>query len=824
MSPLRLAVRHLRRAPGFAAAAVLTVALSVAAACSVFALVNAVLLRPLAFPQSERLVGIWHTMPGLDVPLAKQATGTYAVYRESAKSFESMGLYLPLSATLAFSAPGTETERARVGYVTASTLTTLRARPLVGRLIAESDQRRGVEPVALISEALWRQRFKADTNVTSRSITVDGIARHIVGVMPASFAFPEARTPVWLPIDPDPKGYVGGFGWNSVARLRPGVAVATAQEELSHLLPRVLERFPEARPGVSTARAFEQTRLAPRVHTLHDDVVGGFDRVLALLGATVGILVIVAFSNLSLLLLVRIEARQRELAVCSALGASRSAVLWRVLGEATLVAVVGGAVGFGLAALAIRALVGVAPLDIPRLGEIRVDAQVFCVAAALSVAFIAVSVAIAALRIQTRDVIRLLRDGGRTATSGRSGQRVRALFVGVEVALSLVLLAGAGALGHSMMRLRAVQPGFESSNLFTFWTFLPRAQYKTDADAAHFYSNAIERLQRIPGVTSVSATAKLPLEIEGFAYRVLVYADNGADQGALPPVFQTTTATSGYFATMRIPLIAGRTFDDANARRGALEAVASRGFIEHFWHDATGRSGVGKRLRPTANGPWFTIVGVVDDTRDSTLTQPPNPGVYFPEEVNGDTSGNANTTARDMAFVVRTRSTTPAIVDALRRELRAMDPTLPFYRAAWMDQIVADARARLTFALAVLGAGAAATLLLGVVGLYGVIAYAVGLRSREISIRIALGLTPDGASRMLLRQGVLVAGAGLAIGLAIFLAFAKLLNTLSFDVPTVDPASLAVALVIVAAIAVLATWVPARRAARVNPTDALRAD
>lgn len=819
----RHAVRVIHRSPSFAAAAVLTVALSIGAACSVFALANAVLLRPLAFSEAERLVGIWHTMPGLDVPLAKQALGTYAVYREGARSFESMGLYLTLSGTISY--PSTaDVERARVAYVTASTLTTLRIRPILGRLIAEADQASGVEPVALISEDLWRTRFAADENVTSRRITVDGIARHIVGVMPRSFGFPEARTPVWLPINVDPRGYVGGFGYNSVARLRPGVTIASAQDELARLLPRVIERLPEARPGVSTARALQQTRLAPRVHSLHDDVVGGFDRVLALLAATAGILLLVAFSNLSLLMLVRMEARQRELAVCSALGASRLAVLWRIVGEAVVVATIGGIVGVGLAAAAIRTLVGVAPLDLPRLGEIRVDASVAWMAAAIAAAFVLVVALIAALRIRTRDVARLLRDGGRTATASGAAARVRAAFVGVEVALSLVLFAGAAALGHSMLKLRAVQPGFDPANLFTVWTFLPRSSYATDEAAARFYASAIERLERIPGVTSVAATAKLPLEVEGFAYRVLVYADNGSDQSALPPVYQTTTATPRYFETMRIPLIAGRTFDDANVRRGALEAVASRGFVEHFWHDSTGRSGVGKRLRPVADGPWFNIVGVVDDIRDSTLTQAPMPGVYFPEATNGDTTGNANTTARDMAFVVRTRGPMPGVAEAVRRELRAMDPSLPFYRAATMEQIVADARARLTFALIVLGAGAAATLLLGIVGLYGVIAYAVGLRSREISIRIALGATPAAASRMMFRQGLIVTAVGLASGFVIFVAFGRLLDTVSFEVSSVDPVAIGVSLAAVAVSALLATVVPARRAANVNPADALRAD
>lgn len=813
------------RARGFTIATIATIALGIGAGCAVFGLVNAVLLRPLPYADSDRLVGLWHTLPGINLALVKQSPGTYAVYHEGATSFEEMGLSLTLSATLSYHNPNLAPERAHVGYVTASALRTLRARPLLGRLILDSDEKSSAARVAMISERLWRTRFERDPRVLDQTFDVDGQPRRIIGVLPETFSFPESRTPVWLPLDPSPNGYSGGFGDAGIARLRPGVTPEAAQRELAQLLIRVPERFPEIRPGIPTARSFAQARVTPRIHSMRDDVIGGFDRVLWLVAATVAVLIMVAFSNVASLLLVRIESRQRELAVRSALGASSWGVLQSLAAEAVIVALIGGALGLVAAASGLRLLANAASVDIPRLAEVRVDASVVLAAVALSALAAAMSAVLGAIRVRSRNTVQVLRDGGRTGTSGRGAQRMRATFVGVEVALSLVLLAGSGVLGRSVMRLRAVEPGFAPANLFTFWTFLSSRAYERREDAARFYREAIDRMRQLPGVVSVAATAKLPLEIEGFAYQVLVWADDGtAGTNTLPPVFQTTTVTSGYFETMRIPQIAGRSFDDANVRRGALEAVVSRGFVEHFWHDATGRSGVGKRLRPTATGPWFTIVGVVGDIRDSTLTRPPVSEVYFPEEVNGDTTGLAFTTARDMAFVVRTRGPAPELPRALARELRAMDPTLPFYRPAMMEQLVADARARMTFALGILTVGAVATLVLGVVGLYGVIAYAVSLRTRELGIRIALGLSPASAARMMLRQGERIVVAGALSGLAVFVLFAKLLESVTFEVRTVDAATLAGALATVLVIASLATWMPARRAARVDPAEALRSD
>jgi predicted permease len=539
----------------------------------------------------------------------------------------------------------------------------------------------------------------------------------------------------------------------------------------------------------------------------------------------IGLLVDVAFSNVSSLVLMREESRQRELTHRRALGATASTIWRDVLLEKGLLALAGTVLGVVVAALAVQLLVRIAPAGVPRLDEVRIDPSVMGVAALMLASFGLVTTLIGMSGVRGREAMSVLRDAGRTATTSRSAARLRAAFVAVELEKSLALLAGSGVLARSLLRLRHVNPGFEASNVFTFWTFLPGTSYRHDEDAAAFYRTAISRFRGLPGVASVATTAKLPLEIEGYPYRTTGWGDNGTTSTAdLPPIVQATSASSSYFETMRIPLIAGRSYDDANVRRGSLEAVASRGYVEQVWHDPTGRSGVGKRIRKSATGPWFTIVGVAGDVRDSTLTLPAVPEVYFPEEWNGDTTGKTTTTARDMAFVVRTRFPTPGIASVLRRELHSLDPNLPFHRPASMDQIVADSRANMTFALMVLGVGAAATLVLGIIGLYGAIAYVVALRAREISIRIAVGLDPALAPRLVLREGASVIVAGSAAGVLVFIAFAQFLGSLTFEVTPRDPAMIALAVGSVFAIAALSMWLAARRTAGLHPADALKAD
>ncbi|HEY4305510.1 MAG TPA: ABC transporter permease [Gemmatimonadaceae bacterium] len=822
---VRFGARALARARGFTLATIATVALGIGAGTAIFALVNALLLRPLPYPDADRLVGMWHTMPGLGIKLAKQAPGTYALYQKTAKSFDEVGICVSLAATLTYPSTTLDPERVRAGYMTQSMFSILRARPILGRTFTDSDASKAATPVVVISQRLWQSRFGSRPDVLGRIINVDGAPRTVIGVMPASFAFPEAQTPIWIPTGDDPPSTVGSFGWDGFGRLKPGVSLAMAQHELDNLLPRLPEMFPELQPGVTTVSAMRQTKLAPVLHSMRDDVIAGFDHVLWLIAAAVGLVVVVAMSNVASLVLVRTEARRRELAVRTALGAGTTSI-WKALAiENVMIAALGLVLGLAGAAAAVNTVVAARPAGLPRANEIHIDVAVVSVAVVLATIFAVVSTVLAALRVRPAEAMRVLREGGRGGTSGRGAQRLRTAFVAIEVALSVVLLGGATILGRSTMKLRAVDPGFDPSNVLTFWTFVPPSTYRQSSDVARFFDDALARVRQIPGVTSAAASGKLPLEIEGYPYKRLIYVDGEQTAGVdLPPVYQISSTTADYFATMRIPVLFGRVYDDANVRRGAFEAVVSRGFAEAHWHDATGQGAIGQRVRLDNDGPWFTIVGVSGDVRDSTLVESPIAEVYFPETQVPDTMRRGITTMRNMGFVIRTRGPMPDLMQRVQHELHALDPTLPFYRPAWMSDIVADARAQMTFALALLGAGAVVTLFLGAIGLYGVIAYVVSLRSREISIRIALGLAPAGASQLILRQGRTIIVLGTAIGLGVFLVFARLLTSLTFEVSAFDTTALLATIVAVTGVALLATWVPARRAARIDPAEALKAD
>jgi predicted permease len=830
--PVRHAWRSLRRTPVFTITAALTLVIGIGASVAIFAVVNGVLLRPLPYGSPDRLVGVWFDLPPINMTHAQQTQTSYYTFQRLAQTIDGIGLYQEGSANVSEPGGTTEPQRLTSAWITATLLPVLRVSPVLGRnFTAEEDRpfvtaagvgRRDAGTVVIISEGLWRSRFAADSHVVGRTLEVNGSTREIIGVMPRRFRFPAAATDLWLPLGLDPGNkFPGGFNYNAIARLRPGVSVADAQRDFTAVLPRMVELYPSFAPGVTTQMLMEQARPRPALIPLQDDVTGGIAKTLWMVAAAAALVLLVACANVSNLILVRADGRQRELAVREALGAGRARLLSHFVAESVVLAGLAGVAGLGLATVAIRLLVSAGPADIPRLAEVGVDAPVLLFTVVLT-AFVALFCSvIPALRIGRVHLSNALRAGGRGGTSGRVQQRVRGALVAAQIALALVLLTGSGLLVRTFQRLHAVRPGFDPQHVMTFWVSPSRARYPGDSAVARFYAQLEARVGALPGVQAVGLSSRLPLVGYGMNQNPLYPEGDPSYATKIPPLQINTVANGTYFRAMGIPLVSGRTFDRLDLQRDG-EAIVSRRTATEFWHDSTGAAALGKRFRDLPAGPLYTVIGVVGDVRDTSLAALPSQTVYFPEVAERDTLFSQ--TARTLALVVRTPGDPAAITTAVRHAVHELDPSLPLFDVKPMTTAFDASMAQLSFIILILGAAAVVTLLLGAIGLYGVMAYVVTLRTRELGVRIALGAQPGAVAAMMTRQGMVLTGIGIAGGLALFGLLARFLRSFLFGVAPGDPVTLAGASLMLAAVAALASWIPARRASRADPAGALRAE
>lgn len=819
----RPAWRSLRRSPAFTITASTTLVLGLGAAIAIFALINGVLLRPLPYGNSDRLVGVWNDLPGVSIHKAQQTSATYFTFRKLARSLSGIAVYNSGSVNVSDPRDGAEPQHIGVGYISASALTVLQVPPLVGRGFNEVEDAPKGPNVAMISEGMWRTRFGSDPAILEKKLEVNGRTYDIIGVMPSRFRFPDATAQLWLPMQLDPHDpFPGGFNYNAVARLAPNVSVQDAERELVNVLPRIVEDWPNLAPGVTTQLLLDQAKPRPFVVPLKEDVTGGISKTLWLVAAAAGLVLLVACANVTNLILVRADARQRELAVREALGAGRARVLAHFLGESVVITAIAGAIGTGLAALAVRMLVSVGPAEIPRLAEVHIDLATVGFAIVASVLVALLCSAIPALRLGRLHLSRALREGGRSGTAGRVQQRVRSTLVAAQIALALVALAGSGLLVRTFFELNAVKPGFSADHVATQWMSLPGARYPNDTAATQFYARLLERAAALPGVQSAGLTSRLPLMGRGMNQNPYYPENDPSYEKKIPPLQIYTSTDGNYFRTMGIPLIAGRTFYPLDRQRFG-EAIISQATSYTFYHDSTGQQALGKRFRDLPNSDnWYTIVGVVGNVRDTALAAAPSQTVYFPEVPSTSKfNGQFNNT---MALVIRTSGDAAAMRPVVQRLVRELDPTLPVFDAQPMSNVFRASMAQLSFTILVLGAAAVVTLVLGAIGLYGVMAYIVALRTRELGVRIALGASPSEVISMLTRQGVVLTAAGIASGLALFFVVARFLRTLLFGVAPTDPLTLAAASLLLVAIAALASWIPARRTSRLDPADVLRAD
>jgi putative ABC transport system permease protein len=826
---LRHAARRLVRSPAFTLTAVATLALAIGANAAIFAIVQRVVLNPLPYPDSDRLIELDHGSVGLHIVSGMGNTpGLYLHYVERSRTLTAAAVYRSVDRTL--SGEG-EPERVRVTRATPSLASVLRVSPMVGRWFTEQEGTPGAAPVAVLSHALWARRYDRSPAVVGRPIALDGVPMAIVGVMPPTFAFPDRGVDVWIA---EPLARAQGFGlWNytGVARLRDGVTLDAARRELNGLIGDVVAAF----PGDATAVGNVETRLTFTGRALKEATVGSVTRALWILLAAVGILLLVACANVANLFLVRSEARQREVAVRRALGATGAAVARLFLTESLLLSLAGGAVGLLFAAGAVRLLLAFGPAILPRLHEIRLDAITVSFTIGLS---LVAALACGALPLwRGARLAASLHEIGRSITASRGRHRIRHALMGAQVALALLLLVGSGLMVRSLQKLRAIDPGFDASSALTFRIGLPVRSYATRAAVVAGHQAILDRLAALPGVATASATTCLPLAGGCTGNTVLIEGRTYAP-GIMPPIALFRAVAGGYFGTIGTRILRGRGIDRGDVDRGEKIVVVSDRLATRYFpnEDPIGRRLASNRpparLGDTIEPDWLTIVGVAADTPTRALAGPNEPTrlplIYMPMSLAVEPAARGAAAigpdASVMTYVVRTAGEPSSIVPLLRRTVDDVDRSLAIAQVRTLQDILDGAAVQMAFTMVLLAIAAAVTLILGAVGTYGVMSYVVSQRTGEIGVRIALGAEPRAVAGMIAWQGGRVAFGGTAVGLAAAFAGSRVIGSLLYEVSPRDPAVFAATTSILLAVALAACWLPARRAARLSPVDALRAE
>lgn len=733
--------------------------------------------------------------------------GLYKAYRASTRTLAQMAAYTSVDMNVV---ADDEPERLEVTSATATLTSTLAITPRLGRFYTEAEDVPGGAPVAVIGEGYWLRRFGGAPSVIGRTVSVNGVAHEIIGVMPRDVAFPSSETPLWIPLRLDPATTsLGGFSLRGIGRLAPGATPAVAARELASFLPRIEESIPDA------AGLIAQVKLRALVSPLKDHVVGDVQRTLWILLGAVGFVLLIGAANITGLFMVRAESRQREIAVRTALGAGRATLLRHALAESVLLSAAGGALGVVLGWWTLGLLRTGSAANLPRRDELGLDANAL-IATSLIVAVVAVLFALPSWLQRVR-VSAVLREAGRGLTSGRQRTRARGALVAGQVALAVVLMVGAGLMMRSFWRVSHVNPGFDAARVMTFELGLSRNAYDTPERAVLAHRTILERLRALPGVEGVGASSCLPFcgRWAGDGWRA---QDRPLGRNEPAPVGALRVVSADYLATLRVPVVAGRTLAPADETGEASVVVISAQLAHRLW---PGEDPIGRRIsnRPASADAWYTVVGVVGNTPIRDATEDPAPMVYIPLR-----PSEHGPDPRQLAVVVRAASPPEALAAAIRREVAAVDPALPVARMQTLDAIVRGSSARMALVTLLLGGAAAVALLLGVLGVYGVIAYVVARRIPEFGLRLALGASKGDIVAMLVQQGGRMLGAGLGVGLLAAFALSGAMRTLLYGVAPGDPVTFAAAALVLALAGLAAVVIPSRRAARVDPSTLLRSD
>ncbi|PYS88842.1 MAG: hypothetical protein DMF64_19435 [Acidobacteria bacterium] len=796
---IRYGVRVLLKSPGFTAVAIFVTALGIGANTAIFSVVNAVLLRPLPYAQPERIVRVMLRNTKLGTTNHNHSYLNFADLRAQSHSFEALAAYDDTGGALT---GGDSPERVYGMDASADLFKLLGVEAQLGRTFTPDDEQPGADAI-ILSHSMWQRRFGADPHITGRQITLGGKARTIIGVLPARFQFvfvneqPEYFTPL------NPKGDMerqrGANYLDVIGRLKAGVTSAQAEAELRAIAAQLEQRYPEQDDGQSVS-------LVPA----HEDLVGNLRRTLIVLLGAVGFVLLVACANVANLQLARAAQRGREMAVRVALGATRARVIRQLLTESLVLSTLGGALGLLFALWGVDLISTFVPADIPRFKETGLDPTVlgFTFAAAVATGLIfGLAPAFQASRV---DLNEALKEGGRSTTEGRGRHRVRSLLIVSEVALSLVLLVGAGLLIKSFLHLRHTSPGFNAQHVLTASISLPASKYPKDEQQASFYQQALEHAARLPGVESVGAILPLPYSDNGIQTNFTIEGQPPIDPGA-QPIAGGRIITPDYIRAMGIPLLKGRTFDARDTDAAPKVMLINETLARHYF---AGQDPIGQRLDVGLNDIHGEIVGVVGDVRDRHLDKAADPEYYVP---------NLQVPVGTMTLVVRTKTNDPTSVAAsLREVVQQLDKDLPLYEVRTMESRVADSVARQRFSMTLIVAFAWLALALAAVGIFSVMSFLVAQRTHEIGVRMALGAQASDILRMIMRHGMALTLIGVAIGLGLAFMLTRLMTSLLYEVSATDPVIFGGIALLLAFVALLACYLPARRATRVDPMVALR--
>ena len=795
---VRYAIRLLLKRPGFAAVAILTLALGIGATTAIFTVVNAVLLSPLPFRDAERLVEV--RIAGGNGESFPLPDADFLAWRSQNQTCDAIAVYDASPETLTGDgAP----ERIGSAAVTDRFFDVVGARPLLGRVFQEGDDKPGAAKLVVLSHAFWTRRFKADPAVVGRTVLLSGVAHTVVGVMPAGFRFPAGDIDVWRTLTMNPPTRRGPYYTTGIARLKPGVGIAELRANLGIVAAGLKRQYPAPEDWTFDAVPLQEA------------IVGDVRRMLYVLLGAVGFLLLIATANVANLLLARAAAREREIAVRGALGAGRRRIVAQLVTESVVLALVSGLAGLLLASWGTQALLAMAPKGIPRLDEVRMHVPVFLFALGVASLCGIVFGLAPALRASRTPLVETLKDGGRGST-GAGHRRVQRLLVVAEIALALILSVGAGLMIRSFAELQRTSPGFDPGHLLTFEVALPIASYKEDARVRGFYDALVQKLEAVPGVRSVGLTLSLPPDL-------LQVTDNFMVEGqVLPPnqsapVGPVVMVSDALFATLGVPLIRGRMFDARDEAGRAPTVIVNEALAGKYFPgvDAVGRRlKIGGPERPIApKNPWMEIVGVVGDVKYSGLQTAPEPTYYLPYRQNP---------WNGQFVVVRTTADPAALGTAAREAVASLDKDIPVARLRTMDEVMAASVAPPRFRTVLVTIFALVGLLLAAIGIYGVMAHAVAERTHELGVRIALGAEGRDVVRLVLGEALVLAAAGVAVGVAGALATTRLIQSLLFGVTTTDATTFAGISLLLFATAIVASWIPTRRALRVDPMIALR--